>query len=136
MWESLLNECAKIATNNIGNSQDAEDCIQEVMIKLLNESQNKIIELDECALHGFLKKMLKISIFEKKSKEVARNKTAYWRYKQIANVCEQNRIHPIPQNAYLIAPLMEEEQYTLSAVEKILNDVRPGNISLDCLYDL
>lgn len=135
MWETLLSECSKIAANNIRNEQDADDCIQDVMLKLMNDP-DKIRQMDENALRGYLKKMIKISIFEKYSMEVAKNKTAYWRYKQISMVCEKYMIQPTPQNAYLIAPLMEDEQYTISAVERILRDIRPRNVSLDCLIEL
>lgn len=135
MWETLLSECSKIAANNIRNEQDADDCIQDVMLKLMNDP-DKIGQMDENALRGYLKKLIKISIFEKYSMEVAKNKTAYWRYKQISMVCEKYMIQPTPQNAYLIAPLMEDEQYTISAVERILRDIRPRNVSLDCLIEL
>lgn len=135
MWETLLSECSKIAANNIRNEQDADDCIQDVMLKLMNDP-DKIRQMDENALRGYLKKLIKISIFEKYSMEVAKNKTAYWRYKQISMVCEKYMIQPTPQNAYLIAPLMEDEQYTISAVERILRDIRPRNVSLDCLIEL
>lgn len=99
MWETLLSECSKIAANNIRNKQDADDCIQDVMLKLMNDP-DKIEQMDENALRGYLKKLIKISIFEKYSMEVAKNKTAYWRYKQISMVCEKYMIQPTPQNAY------------------------------------
>ena len=123
MWEWIFTELIKAgkrimkSPNNDGIELD--DVVQEVCLRLI-ENQDFAEEIYNSQNIGILTKLLKLQMYEQRSNNFFDNKTDFMRYQKILKVCERYCIEPIPQNAYKISEILNDNSYSISLVESIL----------------
>lgn len=137
MWEWIFHECVGILKKYTLAAEDKDDIIQETMIYLFScpETAQEIYNNYSSNGLSLLKKIVNHAVLERNAYAFFDDKRDYSIYKKVLRICEKYSIHPIPENAYKIAPLMGELNcnYTIVAIENLLNSVKPTFVSLDAL---
>lgn len=120
MWEWLMQQL-KSAAKSVGNYNDKDDIIAEVLLQLL-EDKNLATKIYKSKNVGILYAMLKYKQFELNSKYGFENKIALSRYLRIINCCEKYGIEPVPENAYKIVALIEDfnNNFSIEGVRDLL----------------
>lgn len=134
MWEWLLQKSKIVSSSYVKNFQDREDIVQDIMVDLFEDKQmaERIYSPDQPP-DNLLNVIIQNKLFKYNSQSVTYDKTEYFRYIKIMNVCKQYGINPIPRNAYIIAPFVTDYDLSISRVERILRDIKPQTVSLDAL---
>ena len=108
----------------IGNDENVEDLVQDTILILLKQPNlaEKIYEENNVNL---LASIAKKQIFKSRAKLYFSNKEAFSRYQKVLKVCEMYQIEAIPENAYKISGLIENNHHlTIALVESLLTNVK------------
>ena len=132
MWEWLMkktNEIIRAKYNGSIMSTSYDDAIQEVMIYLLDNKKTAEKIYKEKAV-GLLYSICKKTLYRLQSKVVFKDHTERVRYNLIRNICMENDIEVIPQNAYKVVAVIQNKKnisetskkviYTIPLVERML----------------
>ncbi len=117
-WKTKINQQY---TDNVEN---IDDMIQETIMQLLQNPKLAQTIYEEKNLN-LLTRIAKRQIFKSTSRLHFSTKEAYSRYQKIIKVCKKYDIDPIPENAYKISALIEDNHHlTISLVESLLSNVQ------------
>jgi len=128
MWEWLLAELQKAvkALPLRVEGVDKDDIVSNVAL-LLFENKELATDIYKHKKSALLYKLLKREIYEVKSKRFFDNKMNMSRYQRIIDVCDEYGIEPIPENAYKIVALIDNNSgnFTISGVITLLSEDIP-----------
>jgi len=128
MWEWLLAELQKAvkALPLRVEGVDKDDIVSNVAL-LLFENNELATDIYKHKKSALLYKLLKREIYEVKSKRFFDNKMDMSRYQRIIDVCDEYGIEPIPENAYKIVALIDNNSgnFTISGVITLLSENIP-----------
>lgn len=128
MWEWLLAELQKAvkALPLRVEGVDKDDIVSNVAL-LLFENNELATDIYKHKKSVLLYKLLKREIYEVKSKRFFDNKMNMSRYQRIIDVCDEYGIEPIPENAYKIVALIDNNSgnFTISGVITLLSEDIP-----------
>lgn len=122
-------------------SIEKDDVISNVCLYLC-EHQDVAKDIYEGKKASSLYQLAKFEIYELRSKMFFNNKAELSQYQRIMAVCEQYRIDPIQKNAYKIAAILNDRNFSISGVAALLSNDTPlhkgysrWEESLDALRD-
>ena len=130
MWEWLNSTVRDLVrlyriSSSLG---DKDDISQEVLMYLNKEltlAEKIYTEKNKCLLYTIIKKI----IFRESAKSKGLKKDTLTHYNRIINICDKHGIDPTPENAYKIAELINEANYSIVYVRTILSE-KTDNIRL------
>lgn len=122
MWEWLNSTVRELVRLYRINSSlgDKDDISQEVLMYLNNDIPlaKKIYEEEnKCLLYTIIKKI----IFRESAKSKGFKRDTLTHYNRIISVCEKYNIEPTPENAYRIAEIINESNYSIVYVKTVLS---------------
>lgn len=129
-WEWLLLESKKIAHYLCKNYEEADDVASDVLAVFVDDkiTAKKIYKEKN---YSFLYSMVKRTAYKRHSKQFFSCDKNYSRYQRIIETCEEYHIPAVPQNAYKIAALISDDEYTIQRVALILETAPPIFIELN-----
>ena len=136
MWEWILQELNNAYKNVYGKSSknnskvNADDVISEVCMVLI-QNPTFAHEIYIKKKTWLLAKLIRTQIYENYSKVYFDNKTDYSRYQHIIEICNTYNIAPVSENAYKISAVMNNTEYGINRIERLLNSVKKEEQYLD-----
>lgn len=137
MWEWILQELnnayKSVCTgkSKINNSKlNADDIISDVCMILI-QNPNFAYEIYIKKKTWLLAKLIRTQLYESHSKIYFDNKTDYSRYQHIIEVCNTYNIAPVSENAYKISAVMNNSEYGIVRIERLLDSVKKEEQYLD-----
>lgn len=124
IWTWFVNEC-NIMSRYFGLQKcDAEDLAEDVLLDLLNDKElaRRIYERE---LRGVLSKIVKHKLYAITAKKFFDSKEDYCRYRKITNACDRYAIPALPANAYKIAAVIDDKNFSIQSVRRLLLIVKP-----------
>lgn len=125
MWDWLM-ETARRAVNSCNISANfRDDVVQETMMYFL-KNEKTALSVYEKKEKAYVFRIVKGIIFDQTSRKSFKDKTMLTRYNRVLEVCETYGIEPIKENAYKIAAIMNDTNYTILKIEYLFsqrNDV-------------
>ena len=150
MWSCLTQDitraCKMVRFNsNILGNTASEDVGQNVLLYLLEhpDTAELLLQLrskDERKSMQYLIRLVKAEIFDMqaKSQMVFASKDMYSRYQRVVKVCEKYNIEPVPENAYKIAGIMDDDKtFSIAIVASLLEEEkkRPEMVPFEAIID-
>ena len=144
MWEWFLEELYVICQlNGVSKTSGAEkdDVVQDVCVRLLKaakkdaEGEEYVREIYEKGKINLLYTLVRRVIFESKSRlyfDGTNARQEFSSYRKIKEVCDTYEIKAIPENAYKISELIDDEKrFSIRTVERLLHDKKQMHLSLE-----
>lgn len=139
--EWLLKECKRIALQLSKRPEDADDTASEVIAYFI-ANKKQALSVYEQRNYQYLYGMIKRRLYENYSKRFFADVKDYGRYKRIMGVCEQYDIAAVPDNAYKISALIQDNhnEYTIQNVANILEaaqyNIPQNGVSISECYNI
>lgn len=128
MWEWISKQlywacnCIGFNRNILGTECEEDDVVQDVCMYLYEHKDyaQKIYEKQDRAF-PLLIRLVEARIFEYQSKLYFDNKQEFFKFRKIMSVCEENGIDPIPENAYKVSAIIDDDRdYGIVCVSGLL----------------
>lgn len=127
MWAWILKELQKavkaLPFNKTVVGVEREDIVSLVALYLC-QNQKLAKDIYEKNNIGLLYRLIKHEIYEQESKACFNGTSALSRYQRIIAVCEKYNIEPVPENAYKISALLNNNfaDFTILGIATLLSD--------------
>lgn len=126
MWAWIIKELQKatrsLSLNSSVTGVDKEDIVSLVLMKLCqDEALAKDIYKNE--RRTYLYRLVKEEVYEQDSKAMFDNKMQFSRYKRVLAVCRKHDIEAVPENAYKISAILDNQYagFTIPVVTSLLS---------------
>lgn len=120
MWDWIMKTTKWAVRSSQISENFKDDIVQETMLYFLKNEKaaRAVFEKKEKA---YIMVIVKGIIFDQTSKSSFKDKTMLTRYNRIIRVCEQYGIEPVKENAYKIAAILKDSNYTILKIEYLFS---------------